>query len=102
MGVPTFSYVIFKFTCSQSIPDQSGRKLSSVPLRYQYRILEKQPRVYENADRLTKEGSEDETATGTSLTYQELYSNDFPEVINSIVVIKIPNLTDISLAWVPF
>ncbi|GFX15446.1 hypothetical protein TNCV_3303751 [Trichonephila clavipes] len=29
----------------------------------------------EIVDRLTKEGSEDGTATGTSLTYQELYSN---------------------------
>ncbi|GFX41916.1 hypothetical protein TNCV_3677281 [Trichonephila clavipes] len=27
---------------------------------------------------------------------------DFPEVINSIVVVKIPNSTDISLVWVPF
>ncbi|GFV20728.1 hypothetical protein TNCV_3362241 [Trichonephila clavipes] len=27
---------------------------------------------------------------------------DFPEVINSIVVVKIPNPTDISLVWVPF
>ncbi|GFX67258.1 hypothetical protein TNCV_2566331, partial [Trichonephila clavipes] len=27
---------------------------------------------------------------------------DFPEVINSIVVVKIPNPTDISLDWVPF
>ncbi|GFW14630.1 hypothetical protein TNCV_1560931 [Trichonephila clavipes] len=27
---------------------------------------------------------------------------DFPEVINSIVVLKIPNPTDISLVWVPF
>ncbi|GFW82621.1 hypothetical protein TNCV_3491931 [Trichonephila clavipes] len=27
---------------------------------------------------------------------------DFPEVINSIVVVKIPNPIDISLVWVPF
>ncbi|GFU76773.1 hypothetical protein TNCV_4519311 [Trichonephila clavipes] len=27
---------------------------------------------------------------------------DFPEAINSIVVVKIPNPTDISLVWVPF
>ncbi|GFU63961.1 hypothetical protein TNCV_245391 [Trichonephila clavipes] len=27
---------------------------------------------------------------------------DFPEVVNSIVVVKIPNPTDISLVWVPF
>ncbi|GFW35228.1 hypothetical protein TNCV_1695431 [Trichonephila clavipes] len=27
---------------------------------------------------------------------------DFPEVIDSIVIVKIPNPTDISLGWVPF
>ncbi|GFT58666.1 hypothetical protein TNCV_1251111 [Trichonephila clavipes] len=30
------------------------------------------------------------------------YREDFPEVVNSIVVVKIPNPTDISLVWVPF
>ncbi|GFV48168.1 uncharacterized protein TNCV_3554471 [Trichonephila clavipes] len=38
-------------------------------------IITKTGRDYEIADRLTKEGSENETVTGTSLTYQALYSH---------------------------
>ncbi|GFT62846.1 hypothetical protein TNCV_1606721 [Trichonephila clavipes] len=42
------------------------------------------------------------TTKHTRVDSERAFSSDFPEVINSIVVVKIPNPTDISLVWVPF